>query len=112
MFVKRLKTVLVALAITISVFTALGVQTVCAQTAPQMNGDYNDDSTVDIRDLVHLKKYLISLQQNGTVDYDVIDANTDVRHISAEDLVAIRKYLMGDSSAFDALNDDNIIIIF
>ena len=61
-------------------------------TTAAEKGDVNGDKFVDIRDLVHLKKYLAKVE-GVTVVEAAADMNGDNK-VTSEDLVELRKYLL------------------
>ena len=61
-------------------------------TTAAEKGDVNGDKFVDIRDLVHLKKYLAEVE-GVTVIEAAADMNGDNK-VTSEDLVELRKYLL------------------
>lgn len=66
-------------------------------------GDINGDGSIDIRDLVRLKKILASLTEDGA---EASDLNAD-GDIGTADLVILRRYLLGTISLTDIMGDIN-----
>lgn len=73
----------------------------CSAAAVYSNGDFyqlgdaNTDKTIDIRDLVRIKKLAGNLEVNSAADINS-DGNVD-----ATDLSLLKRYFLGDNSALD-----------
>ncbi len=60
-----------------------------------LTGDANNDGTVDVSDLVHLKMYLADEKKNGTLrNCYAADVNKD-GNLNAGDIAALKKLLLG-----------------
>ncbi|MCQ2449087.1 MAG: dockerin type I repeat-containing protein [Clostridia bacterium] len=82
------------------------VQQVHYAAIPFVTGDANNDAVCDVRDIVHVKRYLA----DSTVSIEI--ANADLAYddqITAEDMVLLKKYLLGTYNAI--LNQPKIDVV-
>lgn len=90
---KLFKLVVISMAIlvgTLSTFLAASAAVITDGTAYYTAGDANGDGLVDIRDLVRLKKCILSRKLSPATDFSADRAVPD-----AEDLAILKKILLG-----------------
>jgi mannan endo-1,4-beta-mannosidase len=62
-------------------------------TVSGLNGDVNDDGTIDVLDLLLAKKYVLQMADETSINFNNADVNGD-GDVNAVDILNIKKYLL------------------